>query len=123
MILLEVEPALPGAVETNKAQVLTALQTMHAVGHYATVGELAAFLDNLLEELTDAGVPRGLTRVLLFYRTPRAIEEVQQRLVPGGTFLAFKAPACWQRLGARLPELRAWAREIEPGFDDLPAGV
>lgn len=98
---------------------------MHQQQDFMGCGELAGFLDQLLAELVAVDVPRGLQRVLLFYRTPKAVETVAQRMLPGGLFLAFRTPACWTELGRKLPELRAWAERIEPGHVDAaqPRGI
>lgn len=123
MILLEREPALPAVVETNKAQVILCLRSLHAIQDFDTVRELDDGLDQVLDELAVAGAPRGLSRILLFYRTPAAITAVAKRMLPGGQFLAFQAPACWQQMAAKLPELRAWAERAEPGWTTQPKGI
>ena len=116
MILLEQEPALPAHVEASKVQVLLCLQTMHKQQEFLGATELAGFLDHLLDELAAVDMPRGLTRVILFWRTPQAVDLVNARMRPGHTAQAFKAPACWLQMARSLPELQAWASRIEPGF-------
>lgn len=123
MILVEVEPTLPVAVESVRAQVLVCLQAMHKLREFSTRVELAGFLDDVLDEVVAMDAPRGLSRVLLFYRNPAVVAEVEQRLLPGATFLAFRSPACWAELGAKLPELRRWAQRFEPNFPTMPVGI
>jgi hypothetical protein len=118
VILIEAEPALPAAVESIKAKTLITLGAMHPRQEYDTVAALSKFLDDLLNELRGIqGAPPGLTRVLLFYRDKRAVQEVAARLMPGGTFLAFQMPGCWVKVfKPKLPHLLEWARSIEPGY-------
>lgn len=123
MILTEREPALPSVVESVKAQVLLALRANHAVQEFDSAGDLAAWLDQLLDELVAAGAPRGLTRVLLFYRSQAAVAEVQKRMLPGASLQAFPAPSCWRAFGQKLPELQAWANRVEPGWCSTPRGI
>lgn len=124
MILLEQEPALPAGVEVTKTQVLLCLQTMHKQQEFVTPGELGRFLDTLLDELDAVAVPRGLTRVILFWRSKAAVDVVRARMLPGHDLHAFQAPGCWLQMGRSLPDLRAWARRIDPAvMAGLPGGV
>lgn len=123
MILVEREPKLPSVVESVKAQVLLALRANHALQEFDSTGDLAAWLDRLLEELVAAGAPRALTRVLLFYRSPAALAEVKRRMLPGGSLQAYPAPGCWPAFGKQLPELKAWAERLEPGWCSTPRGI
>jgi len=123
MILVEMEPALPAVVDTAKAQVLTCLGAMHRVKDFTGRRELAAFLDEVLDGLVAVGAPRGLTRVLIFHRTPGITDEVAKRLVPGGVLRSWQAPGCWLDLAQQLPDLRAWAARIDPQFENTPKGL
>lgn len=124
MILLERDIPLPTAVETCKAQVLHLLQVQHRIHEFDGSADLAAFLDETLDGLVAAGAPRGLTRVILFYRNPRAVTVVAGRLVHGAAFHAFVMPGCWMQLGRNLTELKAWARQAEPAWvEALPRGI
>jgi hypothetical protein len=114
MILLQREQKRPAAIEDYKAKVIACLSTMHEVKEFDTRAELRQFLDQLHDELIRAGFPGKLVRVLLFYQDPNVVLDVAPRMVEGGQLNAFQAPACWVKLGARLPELTAWARRIEP---------
>ncbi len=126
MILVEAEPIMPAAVEDAKTKVLAAFTTMHALQVFHSVEELAAFLDDeVLDGLAEAGFPRALCRVILFYRTPQAAQEVAKRMQPGGAFYAWQAPGCWLVLWERHgTQLRDWARRAEPNWQgDLPQGI
>jgi hypothetical protein len=115
MILAEREPTLPRVVEQRRTEVLHYLRAANAIKEYDTVRELTAFLESeVLDGMARLGMPRGLTRVLLFYRNPKAIVEVSNRMLPGMAFDAFQAPQCWRHFGPRLKELEMWARRIEP---------
>ena len=128
MILLEEqigEPALPVMVQSYKAQVLTCLQTLHQLQTFERLADLDAFLDAILDQLGAAGAPRGLTRVILFHRSPAAAAAVARRLVPGGAMHVFQIPGCWMQLGRDVPTLQAWAKRAEPVWLDrhLPKGI
>lgn len=123
MILIEREPTLPASVETVKAQVLLTLRANHALQEFDSIGDLVPFLDQLLTEIQGVGAPRGLTRVVLFYRNGAALEAVRQRMLTGGSLQAFRCPACWPIFAPKLPELRAWAERLEPGWTTTPKGI
>lgn len=124
MILVELEPALPAVMEAAKAQVLTCLAAGHRVKVFDGKGDLEAFLDEVLDGLVAIGAPRGLTRILLFHRTPAAAEVVARRMLPGGVLRAWQQPRCWNDLAGKVPDLRAWAMRAEPGFQDpMPKGI
>lgn len=124
MILLERDIELPAAVESVKAQVLHVLRANHRVQEFDGLADLSDFLDGLLDELVEAGAPRGLTRVLLFHRNPNVLAAVASRLMPGAAFHVFRMPACWMQLGRNLPELIAWAKQAEPAWlEAMPRGI
>lgn len=112
MILTEREPGLPATVQSIKAEVLLCLQTAHSLHTYETVSDLIGFLDRNLQA---AGMD-GLARVVLFYRTPQARIEVEQRMLADGTLTSFWQPRCWMQLAPSLPKLRARAEQLEPGW-------
>ena len=123
MILVEMEPALPAVVESAKAQVLACLGTMHKVREFSGRRELVAFLDEVLDGLQQAGAPRGLTRVLLFARTPGLADDVAKRMVDGGVLRTWVAPGCWMELRVKVPDMRAWAARMDPNFARVPGGI
>jgi hypothetical protein len=119
MILHEIEPVLPVVVQQAKVQVLHCLASNHATREYLTVGDLATFLDQVLAGLKAAMPGRpgaGLTRVVLFWRTPAAMRVVEDRMARDGSLHSFQQPACWLQLGQRLPDLQRWAERLEPGW-------
>lgn len=121
MILAERDQTLPVAVADFRAKVLLYLQAANALKEYDTVPELRAFLDGeVLDGMAALGYPRGLTRVVLFYRQPRAVIEVAERMLPGMAFEAHRAPGCWQRFGPHLEDLRMWAVRLEPEWTAKP---
>lgn len=115
MILVEDEPDLPAGVDQAKAQVLMVLQTVQPVRSFGSLADLAAFLDQVLDGMAQAGVPAGLTRVVLCYRTPAAATVVLRRLAPGARFVALAIPDAWGPLARDLVDLRAWAGGLMSG--------
>jgi hypothetical protein len=116
MILVERDGPLPAAVEEVKAQVLLALQAMHAIREFEDRTDLARFLDDVLDGMAGMDVPRGLTRVILFFRSGWAHSEVKGRMLVGANLVEFTTPGCWMQLGKKLPTLTAWVRKIEPDW-------
>ena len=112
MILVEREPDLPSTVQQVKAEVLLCLQTAHSLHTYETVSDLIGYLDGCLQ----AARMDGLTRVVLFYRTPQARLEVERRMAAGGQLNTFWQPSCWMQLAPSLPKLRERAERLEPGW-------
>lgn len=114
MILMELEAPLPAALEAVKAQTLVALGRMHSLHVYDTPGTLRDYLDTNLAQLrlVAPDVP-GLTRVILFYRDPKALAVVEERMMPAGDLKAFLMPGCWPGFSQRLTELKAAAARFE----------
>ncbi len=115
MILVQQEDTLPVAVQIVKKEVLLCLRVMHDLHTYTTRTELVDFLDANLVDLRKLGC-HGLMRVALFYRDPLVLMAVQDRMAKGGTLQHFVQPACWPRWKRQLPDLRARAEKISPGF-------
>jgi hypothetical protein len=93
------------------------LAEAHKLHCFETVDSLEAFLDQGLREMTEAGLnPGGLTRVVLIFTNPRAVDAVAKRMAPGYGFAAWPQPDAWLSLYERIDDLRERARSYNPQF-------
>lgn len=114
MILMQRERTLPHVVEDFRARAVLCLQAMHAVQEFDALPELTAFLDQVLDGLVAEGLPRALSRVILFTDQRRAVDEVTRRMCPGHVCVVYKTPGCWKELWPYRRDLERWARRLEP---------
>lgn len=103
-------------IEAQRVQVIACLRTINAIRCFSSVEHLVEQLERGLDKMVKAGLPRALTRVVLFTRHKTVVLEVARRMAIGADFMVYPTPDCWPMLGARLPELRALAERIEPGW-------
>ena len=114
MILAEREPTLPVVIERVRTRALTCLRVTHGLFEFDTAQELAAYLDEGLDQLERAGYPRGLSRVILFYKQRRSLEVATARLHTTGRLISIQAPGCWKIFAHRMKELEKLALQWEP---------
>jgi hypothetical protein len=111
MILYE-DAQLDPVVSMARMEILTALAPMHKVHCYSNVDALEAFLEKGLDELKAAGFPRGLTRVVLVFSTPRALDAVERRMRPGHQLAAWMQPDAWMQIYKHIDQLQEMARKV-----------
>jgi hypothetical protein len=83
-----------------------------AIFRFAHTSGLEAYLERGLDRLkmTQPELPRALSRCILFYRNPRAMAIVSERMCPGFDPVLYRQPDCWLELAGRLPAIRQYAR-------------
>lgn len=114
MILIEQVP-LDADTAIDEHEVLSVLSAHHVVFRYSSIDALEAWLELRLDELKGHGVPRALSRALLFYRHPRAIDVVSSRMCPGFQVALYRVPEAWPELAGRIEQLRAWSTRLTHG--------
>ncbi len=110
--MILVENITHAETDTARAEheVLSLLSKHHSVMRYTSIDALEAYLERGLDELVAFGQPRGLLRVVLFYRHPRAIDAVSRRMLPGRDALIYRVPEAWLEFYGRIDRLREQAR-------------
>jgi hypothetical protein len=102
MILIEDHTVPPEFAEDYSLVMRVMSKTSHGVHRFSSVEALEAFLEAGLDQLSAAGFPRGLRRIVLFYRDFPAVVAVAQRMLPGFEFEAWPLPDAWPQLAEQL---------------------
>lgn len=116
MICIE-DVKLEPPVARARDAVLAVLTPHHpSIFRFTHVEGLEAYLEAGLDRLHKAtrmlqpDLPRKLSRCILFYRHPRAMAAVSERMCPGFEPVLFRQPDCWLELAGNLDAIREYAR-------------
>ena len=98
------------AIQPAKAEVMRWLPRLgHKIHEFSSVDALETYLEHGLDELEAAGYPRGLRRMIIIYRSFRAVQAVATRMLPGCELIAWPDPDAWLNLHKDIDKLKARA--------------